>query len=109
MISSGGGTQPRWRRDGKELFFIAPDGKLIGVEVRPMRPEFQVGSPKPLFQTQIWGAGGVTNGHRWDVAPDGQRFVFSCRRRTQSLFRSHNVFLSVRISQHRHAQAQARD
>jgi Tol biopolymer transport system component len=76
MISSGGGTQPRWRRDGKELFFISPDGMLIAVEVRQM-PEFQVGSSKPLFQTQIWGAGGVTNGHRWDAAPDGQRFLIN--------------------------------
>jgi serine/threonine protein kinase len=76
MISSGGGTQPRWRRDGKELFFISPDGKLVAVEVRQI-PEFQVGSPKPLFQTQIWGAGGVTNGHRWDAVPDGQRFLIN--------------------------------
>ena len=76
MISSGGGTQPRWRRDGKELFFISPDGKLMAAEVREV-PEFRVGSVKPLFQTQIWGAGGVTNGHRWDAAPDGQRFLIN--------------------------------
>jgi len=76
MISSGGGSQPRWRRDGKELFFISPDGKLMTAEVKGM-PEFRVGSVQPLFQTQIWGAGGVTNGHRWDAAPDGQRFLIN--------------------------------
>jgi Tol biopolymer transport system component len=48
MISSGGGTQPRWRRDGKELFYISPDGKLMAVDVTEL-PTFRSGSPKPLF------------------------------------------------------------
>jgi Tol biopolymer transport system component len=76
MISSGGGTQPRWRKDGKELFFLSPDGKLMAIEVKQM-PQFRVGFLKALFQTQIWGTGGMTNGHRWDVAPDGQRFLIN--------------------------------
>ncbi len=45
-ISSEGGGQPKWRRDGKELFYLAPNGKLMSVEIRP-GPD--VGVPKPLF------------------------------------------------------------
>jgi Tol biopolymer transport system component len=64
QISTGGGRRPRWRRDGRELFYSARGGKIITVEVRP-GGEF--GAPKELFQ--IKGAGDYA------VAPDGQRFL----------------------------------
>src|SRR4030095_1165438 len=51
-VSRGGGTAPRWRSDGKELFYLAPDGKMMTVEVTA-GPEFRGGTPPPLFQKTI--------------------------------------------------------
>jgi len=50
LVSRGGGTAPRWRSDGRELFYLAPDGKMMAVDVTAAR-EFQAGTPTPLFQT----------------------------------------------------------
>jgi Tol biopolymer transport system component len=46
QVSSAGGSQPRWRGDGKELFYLAPDRKLMAVEIRT-EPAFQRGTPHP--------------------------------------------------------------
>ena len=51
QISKGGGTNPKWRRDGKELFYLGADGKMTAVEVK-MGTTFQVGIPRPLFETR---------------------------------------------------------
>jgi eukaryotic-like serine/threonine-protein kinase len=74
QISTGGGLQPRWRRNGKELFYVSPDWKLMAVEVTTA-PKFEAGIPKVLFQTQMRPGGGSTNVFRYDVTPDGQRFL----------------------------------
>jgi Tol biopolymer transport system component len=74
LISSGGGYQPRWRRDGKELFFFAAEGKLMSVDVTSGAP-FQAGTPKFLFQASIFGGGATTDNHYWDAAPDGKGFL----------------------------------
>jgi len=73
-ISNGGGFQPRWRRDGKELFYFTGDGKLMSVEVKP-GPSF--GVPKELFQAPIYGGGGTPAQIRWDVTADGQKFLIN--------------------------------
>jgi len=52
QISRDGGAQPRWRRDGKEIFFIAPDRKLMAADVKLEGSNFEVSVPKPLFQTK---------------------------------------------------------
>ena len=58
QISTGAaGSQPRWRRDGKELFYVAADGKLMAVEVKTA-PKFEAGAPKALFDARIAAAGG---------------------------------------------------
>jgi len=67
LVSHGGGTLPRWRGDGRELFYLAPDGKMMAVEVIA-GDEFQVGTPTALFQTP---AGAVVG----DVTADGKRFL----------------------------------
>jgi len=67
LVSRGGGTAPRWRRDGRELFYLAPDGKMMAAEV-PAGQEFRAGVPAPLFQTP---AGAIVG----DVAADGRRFL----------------------------------
>ena len=52
QVSSGGGVQPIWRQDGRELFYLGMDGTLYAVEVRTgNRPWFS--APKPLFTTGL--------------------------------------------------------
>ena len=73
QISVGGGAQPRWRRDGRELFYISPDRKLVAVDVKTDTSILQVGTPKALFQTRLSGYPGPRN--NYDVSADGQRFL----------------------------------
>jgi Tol biopolymer transport system component len=76
QISNTGGTQPRWRADGKELFYLGTDGKMMSV---PLTTEghFSSGSPVPLFQASgrepVAGSELVT----YDVTKDGQRFLIN--------------------------------
>lgn len=70
QVSINGGTLPHWSRDGKELYFISPDGKMMEVDVKA-GPGFQISTPKPLF-------GGVQNAAGYDVSKDG-RFLVAVR------------------------------
>ena len=74
LISTGGGSEPRWRGDGKELYYLAPDGKLMAVEITT-NPVFRAGAPNALFQTPPQGAF-TTLGYSWVLTPDGKRFLF---------------------------------
>jgi eukaryotic-like serine/threonine-protein kinase len=75
MISQGGGSQPLWRRDGKELFYISAERKVVAVPVSTA-PTFQrVGAPVALFTAPIYGAGRNPNTHRWAAMPNGQKFI----------------------------------
>ena len=65
---------PRWRRDGKELFYISPDWKMMEVKVTAS-PVFQSGTPHALFDTQMVDTGIRTGPMSWDIAPDGNRFL----------------------------------
>jgi Tol biopolymer transport system component len=76
MISRAGGGQPRWRRDGRELFFISLDSKLMAVEVSA-NAVFSPGVPKELFDAPIWGGGQTNNATRYDVSADGKRFLIN--------------------------------
>jgi len=73
VVSVDGGAQPRWRRDGKELFFIAPDRKLMAVDVKLEGSVFEAGVPKVLFQTNVVSYPNPRN--VYDVSADGQRFI----------------------------------
>ncbi len=73
QISPSGGNVPMWRRDGKELFFLGLDGKLMAVDVNTTGATFEAGIPKPLFQTQL--NGGAAGRNFYVVAPDGRRFL----------------------------------
>jgi hypothetical protein len=57
QISTGGGFQTRWSADGRELYFIAPDGKLMAAPVNASATTFAASPPVPLFQTRILGGG----------------------------------------------------
>jgi Tol biopolymer transport system component len=78
QVSHGGGQQPHWRRDGKELFFSSNDENLMSVEIAT-QPVFSVGVPQPLFRHPIRPRSGFTSYNRriWDVSADGQRFLFN--------------------------------
>jgi Tol biopolymer transport system component len=76
VVSSGGGVEPRWRHDGRELFYISADSKMMAVEVTTS-PTFQVAGSKVLFQAPIWGGGAVNNVTRYDVTADGKKFLIN--------------------------------
>ena len=73
QISTAGGTFPRWRRDGTEIFYVAPDNKLMVAAVNGKGSSFEVGTVKPLFDSRVF------NGLRYpyDVTADGQRFLLN--------------------------------
>jgi Tol biopolymer transport system component len=72
QVSSSGGNYARWRRDGKELFYRAPDGRLMVVSVRPGKNGLEFGSPAALIRISEPIGPHVYN---YDVAADGQRFL----------------------------------
>ena len=76
VVSNGGGYQPRWRRDGRELFYFSNDGRLMSVDVAAAAT-FQASAPHFLFQVPIFGGGASTSNHYWDVTADGQRFLIN--------------------------------
>jgi len=75
QISTDGGSDPRWRGDGKELYFLSPDRKAMAVEVAA-DPAFRAGVPKALFQAPSAGLQAVGL-RQWDVTSDGTRFLFT--------------------------------
>jgi dipeptidyl aminopeptidase/acylaminoacyl peptidase len=79
QISTGGGAWPRWRRDGRELYYVAPDGTLMAVPMRvPSGGQpLQLGEPVRLFRTSIVGGGAPRDSlkQQYDVSADGQRFL----------------------------------
>ena len=71
LISTAGGTFPRWRQDGRELFYLTPDNTLMVAAVNGQGREFQVGTVQPVF-TRAHPSGGT---YPYEVSPDGQRFL----------------------------------
>jgi serine/threonine protein kinase len=74
QVSSGGGHEPRWRRDGKELFYVAADGKMMSAAVTA-GVSFEAGSPAALFQTHRRQPISAQDVFSYDVSADGQRFL----------------------------------
>jgi hypothetical protein len=68
-VSPDGGSLPRWNRDGRELYYLASDGRLVSVPTLTTG-ELTVGTPTTLFRT-----GGVAKWVTFDVSPDGKRFA----------------------------------
>jgi Tol biopolymer transport system component len=83
LVSTAGGTLPRWRRDGKGLYYLTLDRMLMEVEVAP-GASFKVGVPKLLFQTPPSGLNGPF-GWSWDVTADGQRFLLNTAAEQQGI------------------------
>ena len=74
QVSRNGGVEPRWRGDGKELFFRGINQGMIAVDITT-DPVFQAGVPHVLFQANLSGAGGAYRNPRWAPTPDGKKFV----------------------------------
>jgi Tol biopolymer transport system component len=71
QISTNGGIQPRWRRDGKELVYMAADGMIMSVETTLTATTLQPGIPKALFDS---GSAGVTTTTHFTMTPDAKTF-----------------------------------
>jgi dipeptidyl aminopeptidase/acylaminoacyl peptidase len=70
QVSTAGGVRPRWRRDGKEIFYLARDQRLTAVQVSEQGATLQVGASTPLFRIAA-----VLIGNGYDVTADGQKFL----------------------------------
>ena len=72
QVSTKGGSQPRWRRDGRELYYLSPDAKIMVAELLTGMSDFRIGVVRPLF-----ALGSLTGvpGHLYDVSADGQKFI----------------------------------
>ena len=77
-VSIAGGAQAYWRRDGKELFYVATDNRLMAVPIRVVaeRNTIEPGTPTPLFVTNLGGiiAQGLLR-RGYAASADGQRFL----------------------------------
>ena len=74
-ISSGGGAVPHWRRDGKELFYLSSDERLMSVAISLNTDSVQAGAAVPLFSlaSLVQTLSGLVS--PYDVSPDGKRFI----------------------------------
>ena len=76
LASTTGGIQPRWSRDGKELYYLGPDGKLMAVPIKDTGATLEMGVPVALFTVRIVGVESVDDGLQYDVSRDG-RFLLN--------------------------------
>ena len=71
QVSSGGGTWPRWRRDGRELFYFSLDNKIISAQISEQGASLVIGKVVSLFQTNPV----PSSTWPYDVTADGSKFV----------------------------------
>jgi serine/threonine protein kinase len=70
QVSLGDGRRPLWRRDGKEIFYLSADNKLMAASVETLGGSFKAGVAHVLFDSHSYGVFG-----RYDASADGQRFI----------------------------------
>ena len=87
MISTDGGSNPRWARNGREIFFRKED-KMMSVPVET-QPVFRAGTPRVLFQ-----ASGFVGQGNYDVSPDGQRFLMIREKESSNSPKELNLILN---------------
>ena len=90
QISTGGGFETTWRRDGKEIFYLTPERTLMAVDVDE-GPPLRLGTPQPLFEMPTHALSGARN--HYDVTADGQRFLV-----TEEVRRTTPVTITVMIN-----------
>jgi len=81
QISNGGGDQPKWRSDGRELFYITPDGKIMAAPVT-VGANFDAGTVSVLFQANPREMVATSEQVTYDVSKDGERFLINTRLKT---------------------------
>ncbi|HXX17653.1 MAG TPA: protein kinase [Candidatus Eremiobacteraceae bacterium] len=74
QVSVGGGEHPRWRADGKEMFYLSPDAKIMALPVKTAGG-FDPGAPVALFQTSPKETLAMSDQFIFDVTPDGQKIL----------------------------------
>lgn len=74
QVSTGGGDQPRWRGDGRELFYVSADEHLMVANVSS-GAGFKAGTPQQLFRLRIKRPNLQGSRNAYDVSPDGRRFL----------------------------------
>ncbi len=88
LLSTAGGFEPRWRADGREIFYITPDRQIMAVSVEAGE-RFRPGTPQPLVRGQLDALPSTltaANGYRktYTVTSDGQRFLLNVPAREQT-------------------------
>jgi hypothetical protein len=73
QLSKSGGVQPRWRKDGRELYYISPDGKVMAADVKS-GASLEIGAPRELFQIPFRPEPIL---HQYAVSGDGRRFLIA--------------------------------
>jgi hypothetical protein len=75
LITPSGGSEPSWRRDGKELSYLAADGSLMAVTVTT-KPTFEAGTPTRLFEAKMSTLVNTSfTRNQYVASADGQRFL----------------------------------
>ncbi len=83
-VSTGGGSEPQWRPDGRELFYLASDGNLMSVDVRA-GDALELSRPRILFRTPVPISGEMnTRRNHYSASRDGQRFLISATTEPQN-------------------------
>jgi Tol biopolymer transport system component len=76
QVSTAGGIMPRWRRDAKELYYLAPTGAMMAAPITVTGSSVAPGAPVALFPTRIFGGGADGGqGRQYDVARDGRFLI----------------------------------
>ena len=89
-VSIAGGTQPAWRADGEEIFYLAADGRIMSVSVDSGGGSLKLSLPKPLFPTRLEFDSVF---RQYDVSADGRRFLLA-----QPLEESTSVPITVMVN-----------
>jgi hypothetical protein len=76
-ISASGGRCPRWRRDGKEIFFLSPANQMMTAEIEEKGNSIVVRTPQALFRCLRLSVVSVPSFAPYDVSPDGKKFVIN--------------------------------
>lgn len=74
LVSAAGGTRPLWAPNGKELFYIRPDGAVMTVPVHASAKIWSASSPSKIVEASYLTVSGIS-GRTYDVSPDGKGFL----------------------------------
>ena len=96
LVSASGGSQPKWRADGRELFFLGPIGELMSVDVGLQADAVKLSAGRMLFQARIAPATGILTVSNYDVDSGGQRFLIGAPPEVQNANQQITVLVNWR-------------